>query len=55
MPKDAPPNGGAPPEPVREDMFGRVSGMQTNFTVGLRPMRAAGSTTCLTLCMTRRR
>src|SRR4051812_45407452 len=31
MPKDAPPNGGASLEPVREDMFGRVSGMQTKL------------------------
>jgi RNA-directed DNA polymerase len=31
MPKDAPPNGGASPEPVREDAFGRVSGIQTKL------------------------
>jgi RNA-directed DNA polymerase len=31
MPKDAPPNGDAPPEHLREDAFGRVSGMQTKL------------------------
>ena len=31
MPKDAPPNGGAPREQVRQDAFGRVSGIQTKL------------------------
>jgi hypothetical protein len=35
MPKDAPPNGGALLEPVREGSFKRVSGMQTKFSPGM--------------------
>ena len=54
MPKDAPVNIGAPPGSPPGPTSG-YRGCRPSFTVGRRPMVAAGSTTCSTSCATRRR
>src|ERR1019366_3090206 len=54
MPEDAPPNGGAPGRSLRGRGLG-YRRCRPGFTAGRRPMLAAGSVTCSTSCMTRRR
>ena len=54
MPKDAPVNAGASDQ-VRRDRGRGYRGCRPSFTVGRRPIPAAGSTICSTSCMTRRR